>query len=1819
MTSAAKRETGAAGRPRARPGELSLPASIESTLRRLIWRSRAAITARGVLATLAAAALAVLVATLIAATWPIFEAWQHYALTLLWVAAGGATAVLLLVRPLARSFTLAGIARVIEQRHPELHERISSTVELLSSEDAPEIRGSEALIRALAVEAGEDARTVQPRREITFRGARPFLIVFAAAVAAIAALCAFSGGMRKEFAKRLLPFLNLPNLYAEDLRISPGRDRVLAEGERLEVKVAVARVKVRSAEFRLRRDDAGDNIIEMSRLADGSFAYTTPPLKQSLWYRVRAGDAVSRYYNVTVVPRPAVAGVEVAYDYPDYLGLGDAPPRACDGQIRGPVGSVATVRVRLNKPVVKAELLVNNTPAELTRADSQSCGFVHDMAKPGAGTWRLVLTDGHGYTGEATHEIIVTPDAGPTARILMPVQDSLKLKPTDRLPIFYRLRDDHGLSRAELAVSVDGRERPALPLPAVTAPQTRPAGQLAASEALLKLAELDLASARQVTFQVRAWDNLPAPLGGPQEGISATKTIELDVKADSYVFQVQLALDLRVRETLERIYQQLKAAKTISEPLRRSMPNTRKLTDNTIAKLDTLRQHLLTAEGDTRALAEETAGSTYPKLSEKLLSLADRHVGPARQAAELIKITDDQAERAKLANDEVDYHIDRALAIVSELLKQFDVLTDLARRAIQLAELAERQQALAAAKMDPTTQPTTAPGAEAPAAMTDEQWQKLQNQLARDTAQEVRRTPNALHEALDRGGQATRNLAEMAQTLQRQQQALLQHTASAERIRQMTDQLAQLAREQADVARQAGQLAARARTVEPTTQPAGLAARQAQTAAQALTTTQPASAIPAQAAAAAAMDETAGQAQAELQRHAAAQLAEAAERMAEQQAELARRSETAQQHAQAAQAAQQLAAQHAARQQQVLGQVGGRLAALAGRQAAAARQAQQLEGAVSPPAGARPAGPTSQAAEGLRRADPAAAAEQARQAAGQAGGLETELTRRAGAAEQAAQQAAGRSQQAAEGAKQAQAAAQQAAQASAQAQGQARKSGTPQDQQAAQAAQAGAQQAAERASAAQKAAQAAEQLAQQARQAQQQTAGQAAQAKGLASEQAQLAKDIAAAAGREAPQLAQAVGAAQQAAAARTQAASRTQQAAQAIQGAAGAQQQLAKQVPQLAKLAEQATPAARQAFQRHDPTGNMRQAAGELAHSRAAQAAPAQRSAEQQLRRIAQAAREQVPRTDAQRAAERLAAAAEQMAGEQDRLARQSAAAGPQPPAQQAQAAAQAQQQLAQRLPQLRQLAQQATPAAQAAMRAHDPSANMQRAAGQLQAGQPRQAAQAQQAAAGQLRQLAQAARRENAPSPPAQAGPLAQAARDLAARQRGLQQRTAELTRQLAQARAQLDQQELTRLQAEQQQIAREAGDLADDVREQAPQPDRVGVHAAQAAAEAARQMAGRRLAAAAETGRRAAGMMNQMSRRLGRPGQHEPGQGGEESAGTGHEPGQGGQGRPGQGSPGQPGPSGQQVQAATPSGAQEPDQVAAEQGPTELERRAALAGRAGDLARRQQRVAEEAAALAGRQGPQLMASRQGRIAEGTADVQRGAELIDNHIGDLMPDATARQLSQAATGALRQAAAAQAAAAQAMSAGRPGQSVPSQQGSAGALGRAAQSLRQLGRHFSEQARRAQQPPPAGQDSLPGELAEAYGATRSAAQSQAEADAAAAARMLAALAAQAGRQAMAMGVVPMPGMATRSPQGFMMDSDARVGAALPDLTAAQLEKIGITLADWARLPGELRDQVLQSADLGGPPEYRALIKRYFQAIAKVAAETEPPTEKPKK
>ena len=245
-------------------------------------------------------------------------------LTLSALGATVAAAIWFLILPLAKTVTLTGIARAIEEHHPELQERLSSAIELLTSRDMPSIRGSETLIAALAQEATIDAVKVQPQAEITLRSARPFLIAAGSVLVILLALVARLSGQCRAAASSgpWRRTANMPSIRADMITVKPG-DIVMKEGDRLQVDVTVASKAASQSEFRRVLSDGSESLEMMSPLAaaengDLRFSLLSAPAADSFRYRIHVGDALTRYYNVTVVPPPAVKRMEIRYDYPAY-------------------------------------------------------------------------------------------------------------------------------------------------------------------------------------------------------------------------------------------------------------------------------------------------------------------------------------------------------------------------------------------------------------------------------------------------------------------------------------------------------------------------------------------------------------------------------------------------------------------------------------------------------------------------------------------------------------------------------------------------------------------------------------------------------------------------------------------------------------------------------------------------------------------------------------------------------------------------------------------------------------------------------------------------------------------------------------------------------------------------------------------------------------------------------------------------------------------------------------------------------------------------------------------------------------------------------------------------------------------------------------------------------------------------------------------------------------------------------------------------------------------------------------------------------------
>ncbi|HEV7283002.1 MAG TPA: hypothetical protein VGN57_22540 [Pirellulaceae bacterium] len=762
-----------------------VPRPIVEKLRAVIRRARMVALLRGLIAVALVALVALLVGMAFDATITIFSYWGRAALSFTLLGATLIAAVVFLILPLRRTYSLAGIARIIEERHPELEERLSSSVELLSSRDAWELRGSEVLIAELAKQAVGQVGEVSPQKEFSLTVVARFAALLGAALLIFAVVFAIWPSTAALLVTRVVaPFANVGNVQAEDMQVKPG-DIVIARGDSLHVEALVPHTRVRSARFFRTGADGRETSESMRSLSADENGYPrfflgVAAVEESFRYRLNSGGALTQYYDVTVTPRPEVESFRIEYRYPEYASI---PPRTTDaatGDIEALVGTEVTLTAKLNKAIKSAGLTV-------TGRESLPGTIAEGSEGVSVVTWKIALTDeyllGDVYTLQLRDEhsfanlpvdyrIRSLADQAPKIAISEPAEEALRMKPYDTLPLAYRAEDDYGIGRVDMIAAIDGEEF----APRAIAVSTQASERVVEGTSRLRLSEIVEPGDRIVTVELRVVDNLPQPKG-PQESVSRRITITLDEAAETY-FEKQIAADYAsIRDALQRALEDLKSADQRTTGLDQVANVDGSLPEPTLVRIDEARERVASAETTLLDLSGTMLETAYAALEYEVANLAETDVRMAGETAGLVKLSDMAAERTDRAR-ESDAHVDKAIERTEALLAALDQAYENLKEIAEIEELAAQEAALAediaAAPLD---QPLPQPLAE------------MQEDLAAHIAEAVKELPLAAIQALQEQKEEAEDLAAAAERLAEAQETLQDLTEMANAKEPKLDEL----------------------------------------------------------------------------------------------------------------------------------------------------------------------------------------------------------------------------------------------------------------------------------------------------------------------------------------------------------------------------------------------------------------------------------------------------------------------------------------------------------------------------------------------------------------------------------------------------------------------------------------------------------------------------------------------------------------------------------------------------------------------------------------------------------------------------------------------------------------------------------------------------------------------------------------------------------------------------------------------------------------------------------------------------------------------
>jgi len=543
-----------------------------------------------------------------------------------------------LVVPLARRIPARRIARTVEEKYPELEDLLLSSVELSEQLACGETYTSRELMGAVAEETAKKTRRIDFRSAIPFSAVRKPLLMALGVACALGAYWHFRPMVTANVLQRLLyPYSGPGPLTLTEVTVLPG-DGLVPRASDVEIR-AITRGKIpEKAILYLNTAQAGWDKVRMTRektpehatKETRKFRYVLKGVLNPFRYRVKAGDARSGTFTISVSDRPVIVEIEAVCTYPEYTGRKE-PYVSRGGDIAVVRGSRVRISARANKPLKNAKLKFQDGTESLLSirwsvVQSQELEVIQDESY----SFELQDTDDFSSppSGGVIYRIQAVEDKAPVVGITSPERYS-RARIDDFVSVRFRAVDDFGIEKAWLEYTVGSAElkeekdkvaeerKGVLPTPARGTLRLSVGGvgrTEVEGEFALSIGELPVKEGEVLTFRIVAEDN--NVLSGPGKGASSEHTIRIISEEASF-------------ERIEREQQNL--ARRLARLIGQQKEN-KKLVDE-------LRSALAGKTGDEK-ISEAESGSVPPRL--------DLGVGQSSAAAR------NRLERAKSVQRQIE-------------------------------------------------------------------------------------------------------------------------------------------------------------------------------------------------------------------------------------------------------------------------------------------------------------------------------------------------------------------------------------------------------------------------------------------------------------------------------------------------------------------------------------------------------------------------------------------------------------------------------------------------------------------------------------------------------------------------------------------------------------------------------------------------------------------------------------------------------------------------------------------------------------------------------------------------------------------------------------------------------------------------------------------------------------------------------------------------------------------------------------------------------------------------------------------------------------
>lgn len=410
------------------------------------------------------------------------------------------------LRPLFKAPSEPQLARYVEERHPELEDRLVSAVEL-GNTDAENPRISAVILQKLLEDTHFRVKGIDVSRTVDKKDAVAWSSVSAILVAVLVGLIFSNLDLVSDrFSRVLTPWaIPVPINYPQ-LTVTPGDARIPANASQ-EIRAELHAFESETATLYFTTGDTSWHKTAMDLSDERTFVSTLFDVQDQTKYYVKAGDQLSAIYTLTTYKPPKIKRVDLTFNFPEYTGL-ETKREKDSGDIWAPEGTVVKITAVTDKPVVQGQITVDEGTPLKTRvvADTLVTASL-TVSRDAYYTVRVVDSDDLANDPPPQFYVHAIPDQPPLLTVDKPGRDA-KASMVEEVPVRVRVQDDFGVSSLKLYYTVSGGEEHVVTLKpkAVNSDDDLQTLREYTAEHLFYLENLGVAPGDFLTYYVEAYD-----------------------------------------------------------------------------------------------------------------------------------------------------------------------------------------------------------------------------------------------------------------------------------------------------------------------------------------------------------------------------------------------------------------------------------------------------------------------------------------------------------------------------------------------------------------------------------------------------------------------------------------------------------------------------------------------------------------------------------------------------------------------------------------------------------------------------------------------------------------------------------------------------------------------------------------------------------------------------------------------------------------------------------------------------------------------------------------------------------------------------------------------------------------------------------------------------------------------------------------------------------------------------------------------------------------------------------------------------------------